>query len=45
MAPPRAGREMAAAIPGAMLTVIPGCGHMMMLEKPNETLDGLEAVL
>ncbi len=45
MTPARAGRKMAEAIPGATLTVIPGCGHMMMLEKPDETLDALKAVL
>jgi pimeloyl-ACP methyl ester carboxylesterase len=45
MTPAEAGREMAAAIPGARLTEIPGCGHMMMLEKPDQTLDALKAVL
>ena len=45
MAPAEAGRKMAEAIPGATLTVIAGCGHMMMLEKPDQTLDALMAVL
>ena len=45
MAPAKAGRKMAEAIPGATLTVIAGCGHMMMLEKPDQTLDALKAVL
>jgi pimeloyl-ACP methyl ester carboxylesterase len=45
MTPAEAGRKMAEAIPGATLTVIAGCGHMMMLEKPGETLDALMAVL
>ncbi len=45
MTPAKAGRELAAAIPGATLAVIPESGHMMMLEKPNETLDALKAVL
>ena len=45
MTPPKAGRELAASIPGAALTVIPESGHMMMLEKPDETLDALIAVL
>jgi pimeloyl-ACP methyl ester carboxylesterase len=45
MTPAKAGRTMAAAIPGAALTELPGCGHMMMLEKPDETLDALKAVL
>ena len=45
MTPAKAGRELAAAIPGAALTVIPESGHMMMLEKPDETLDALKEVL
>jgi pimeloyl-ACP methyl ester carboxylesterase len=45
MAPAEAGRKMAEAIPGATLTVLAGCGHMMMLEKPDQTLDALMAVL
>ncbi len=45
MAPAKAGRKLAEAVPGATLTVIPGCGHMMMLEKPDETLDALRTVL
>ena len=45
MTPAKAGREMAAAIPGARLTVLQDCGHMMMVEKPDQTLDALKAVL
>ncbi len=45
MTPAKAGRELAAAIPGVTLTVVPESGHMMMLEKPNETLDAHKAVL
>lgn len=35
MAPPRRGRELAAAIPGATSEVVPGAGHMPMLETPE----------
>ena len=45
MTPAKGGRELAAAIPGAALAVISESGHMMMLEKPDETLDALIAVL
>ncbi len=29
-------RRMAAAIPDAVLQVLPGCGHMVMLERPDQ---------
>ncbi len=34
--PPRAARRIAAAIPGAELHVIPGAGHQLMMERPDE---------
>ncbi len=40
LTPPRAARVMAAGIPGAELVTLPGCGHMVMLERPAE-LDAL----
>ncbi len=45
MTPAKQGHRLAEAIPGATVTVIPDVGHMMMLEKPDETLDALRAVL
>ena len=44
MTPSRAGQKLAALIPGAKTTVIPGAGHMMMLESPDETLDSLRSL-
>ncbi|MFF8646370.1 alpha/beta fold hydrolase [Streptomyces sp. NPDC015345] len=35
MAPPAAGREVAAAVPGAGFEVIEGCGHLGYLERPD----------
>ncbi|RSM88003.1 alpha/beta hydrolase [Kibdelosporangium aridum] len=35
VAPPSAGRELAAAIPGATHRTIPGCGHFGYLENPE----------
>lgn len=45
MTPARAGARLAAAIPGARAITIPGCGHMMLAEKPDETLDALKTIL
>ena len=36
MVPPENSRQLAAAIPGARLQLIPQCGHLPMLEKPAE---------
>ena len=45
MTPPKAGAKLAAAIAGARSTTIAGSGHMMMVEKPDETLDALRSLL
>ncbi|MEQ8354717.1 MAG: alpha/beta hydrolase [Kiloniellaceae bacterium] len=45
MTPAKAGAKLAAAIPGAQTVLIPGCGHMMLAEKPDEVLDALMTVL
>lgn len=34
LTPPEMSREIAAAVPGAELQVLPGCGHMLTLEEP-----------
>jgi pimeloyl-ACP methyl ester carboxylesterase len=45
MTPPGKGRQLAAAMTqsagGAKVTLLPGCGHMIMAERPNETIDVL----
>lgn len=43
MTPARAGRKLAEGIADAEIVVLPGTGHMMMLERPDETLDALKA--
>ena len=43
MTPAKAAAKLAEAIPEAALVVLPDCGHMMMAEKPDETLDALIA--
>jgi pimeloyl-ACP methyl ester carboxylesterase len=37
--PPFHARRMAAGIPHAVLEVLPGCGHMVMLERPDALND------
>lgn len=43
--PPDRHREMADRIPGAVLTVIPDCGHLATLERPDEVSRTLRAWL
>jgi pimeloyl-ACP methyl ester carboxylesterase len=41
MTPARAGKSLAAAIPQARTVVLPGAGHMLMAERPDELLAAL----
>lgn len=41
MAPPKAAKEIGAAIPNAKTVVIDGCGHSLMTEQPDRVLDAL----
>jgi pimeloyl-ACP methyl ester carboxylesterase len=43
MTPAAKAKSLAAAIPGARITVIADCGHFMMVERPDETLEALKA--
>jgi pimeloyl-ACP methyl ester carboxylesterase len=43
MTPAAKARPLAAAIAGARTVVIPNCGHFMMVERPDETLEALKA--
>ena len=42
-APADRHRAMAARIPGAVLTIVPECGHMCTMERPREVTDALLA--
>ena len=42
MTPSKAGKALAAAIPHAKTIVLPGAGHMMMVERPDELLAALQ---
>jgi len=41
MTPAKAGRALAAALPNARTVVLPGAGHMMMVEQPDQVLAAL----
>jgi len=43
--PPARHEEMARRIPGARLTIVPGCGHMCTMERPDEITAALQAWL
>lgn len=45
MTSPRIGRELAALIPGSQTVTLPDCGHMLMMERPDEVLDTLRVFL
>lgn len=38
MTPPRAGKALADAVPGARYELLPGCGHMIPVEAPRALL-------
>ncbi len=39
LVPPQRGRELAAGIPGARLTLIPACGHILMTDAEQQTAE------
>jgi pimeloyl-ACP methyl ester carboxylesterase len=41
MTPPKAGQALAAAISGSRVVTIEDCGHMLLAEAPDATLDAL----
>jgi pimeloyl-ACP methyl ester carboxylesterase len=43
MTPLKAGKALAALIPGAGAVALPGAGHMLMVERPDAVLDALAA--
>jgi pimeloyl-ACP methyl ester carboxylesterase len=42
MTPLKSGKALAAALPNARTVVLPGAGHMMMVERPDELLAALQ---
>jgi pimeloyl-ACP methyl ester carboxylesterase len=43
MTPAAKAKPLAAAIAGSKIVVLPHCGHFMMVERPDETLEALKA--
>ena len=43
MTPAKAGKALAAAIANARTIMLPGAGHMTMVERPDELLAALQA--
>lgn len=43
MTPAAKARSLVAAITGSNTVIIPNCGHMMMVERPDETLEALKS--
>jgi pimeloyl-ACP methyl ester carboxylesterase len=44
LTPPRMARTLVAGLEGAETVLLPGCGHMVMLERPAELAEALEAL-
>lgn len=45
MTPAKSGKQFAASIKNASVTEFPACGHMMMVEQPDRTLDAMKKFL
>ena len=45
LTPPACAESIAAALPDAELTVVPGAGHMLPLERPAEVSDALSEIV
>jgi pimeloyl-ACP methyl ester carboxylesterase len=45
LTPPPCAESIAAALPGTELTVCPGAGHMLMLERPDEVSAALVTIV
>lgn len=45
MTPPRAAQPLAEALAQSQTVILPGAGHMIMVERPNETIDSMNRFL
>ncbi|HEX9373176.1 MAG TPA: alpha/beta fold hydrolase [Roseiflexaceae bacterium] len=44
MTPPKYGEQLRAGLPDATLTLVPGAGHMLMIERPAAVSEALRAL-
>jgi pimeloyl-ACP methyl ester carboxylesterase len=44
MTPVSGGRALAARMRNARVAVVADCGHIMLAERPDETLDALKTI-
>ena len=45
MSPVKSGRRLADVIDGAQVNILEKCGHMMMIERPNEMYHALRPLI
>ena len=45
MTPPRTAKALAEALARVETEILPGTGHMIMVERPNETIDAIDGFL
>ena len=45
MTPARGAEELSSLMADARVVTLPGCGHMMMIERPDPVLDALEGIV
>ena len=45
MTPPKMTKPLAAALDQAETKILSGTGHMIMVERPNETIDAIDGFL
>lgn len=45
MTPPRTTKALADVLPHVESEILPGTGHMIMVERPNETIDAIDGFL
>jgi pimeloyl-ACP methyl ester carboxylesterase len=45
MTPPRMTKALTEVLPEVETEILPATGHMIMVERPNETIDAIDSFL